>query len=407
MADLASSAKPRFRPTLTAATAFDTTPRREVLRGRGWGSGLVARIACLTPHYFDDESYIGGGERYPLNLSRGIVEVSRGRHTVEILSFGPTSRSYSLAPGADRRVLSAARKPLNPLDVVSWDLPGAIAEADLVHVHQAYTRCSEMAYLVAGQQGKPIVVTDHGGATSTLGTSVGCLELVDWIVANSEFAASLYQTTRPITVVKGGVDGVHFSPPRHRPIRSHVLYVGRLLPHKAVDRLIVALPEELPLVVCGRAYHPAYFVMLQELAEGKDVTFLTDADDDAVLDLYQRAWATVLPSTYHDCYGNTSLWPELMGFALLESMACGTPAICSNVAGMPEYVLDGETGYVFNDEATLARRLRLLAGDPRLVDDLGRRARRQVEDEYDLRVAASKVLEVYDRLLDRSSEVAA
>jgi glycosyltransferase involved in cell wall biosynthesis len=367
----------------------------------------VAKIACLTPNYFDDESYIGGGERYPLNLSRGVVEASGGRHTVEILSFGPNSRAYSLGPGLTVRVLEAAREPLNSLDVVSWELPAAIAGADLVHVHQAYTRCSEMAYLVARQQGKPIVVTDHGGATSTLGTSVGCLELVDRIVANSEFAASLYQTSRPITVIKGGVDGVRFTPPRLRPTRSHVLFVGRLLPHKAIDRLIAALPDGLPLVVCGRAYHPAYFAMLRELAEGKDVTFVTDADDAAILDLYRHAWATVLPSTYRDCYGNTYLWPELMGFALLESMACGTPAICSDVAGMPEYVQDGVTGFVFDGPETLAERLRLLAGDPELVDHLGRLARRRVEEEYDLRVVASKVIGVYEPLIARSREVAA
>jgi glycosyltransferase involved in cell wall biosynthesis len=367
----------------------------------------VAKIACLTPNYFSDESYIGGGERYPLNLARGIVEASGGRHSVEILSFGPASRAYSLGPGLGVRVLAAARKPLNSLDVVSWELPAAIAEADLVHVHQAYTRCSEMAFLVAKQQGKSIVVTDHGGATSTLGTSVGCLELVDHIIANSAFGASLYQTSRPITVVKGGVDGVRFTPPRLRTTRRHVLFVGRLLPHKAIDQLIAALPDELPLVVCGRAYQPAYFEMLQELAEGKDVTFVTDADDEAILDFYRTAWATVLPSTYRDCYGNTYLWPELMGFTLLESMACGTPAICSNVAGMPEYVQDGINGYVFDVLPTLTNQLRRLAGDPDLVDHLGRHGRRQVEEEYDLRVAATRVLDVYEPLLARSEEVAA
>ena len=367
----------------------------------------MAKIACLTPNYFSDESYIGGGERYPLNLSRGIVERSGGRHSVEILSFGPSSRTYSLGPGLGIRVLAAARKPLNPLDVVSWELPSAIAGADLVHVHQAYTRCSEMAFLVARQQGKPIVVTDHGGATSTLGTSVGCLELVDHIIANSEFGASLYQTSRPITVIKGGVDGVRFTPPRLRATRTHVLFVGRLLPHKAIDQLIAALPDGLPLVVCGRAYHPAYFDKLKGLADGKDVTFVTDADDDEVLGLYRTAWATVLPSTYRDCHGDTYLWPELMGFALLESMACGTPAICSNVGGMPEYVVDGVNGYVFDDPATLADRLRRLAEDPELVDQLGRQGRRMVEEEYDLGVAADRVLGVYEPLLARSREVAA
>jgi glycosyltransferase involved in cell wall biosynthesis len=96
-----------------------------------------------------------------------------------------------------------------------------------------------------------------------------------------------------------------------------------------------------------------------------------------------------------------------MGFALLESMACGTPAICSNVGGMPEYVIDGVNGYVFNDPSTLAARLRRLAGDPDLVDHLGRQGRRLVEEEYDFRVTATRVLDVYEPLLDRSREVAA
>ena len=367
----------------------------------------MAKIACLTPKYFSDESYIGGGERYPLNLSRGVVESSGGAYSVDLISFGPKSRSYPLGPGLTVKVLAVARPPLNPLDVVSWDLPAAIAEADLIHVHQAYTRCSEMAYLVAKQQGKPIVVTDHGGTTSTLGTSIGSLELADHIVSNSKFGASLYRTSTPITVIKGGVDGAHFTPPRRRKPRDRVLYVGRLLPHKGIDQLITALPAELPLTICGRPYNPQYFALLQGLAAGKDVTFVTDADDDAILELYRRAWANVLPSVYRDYYGHTHLCPELMGFTLLEAMACGTPAVCSNVAGMPEYVLDGQTGFVFDDLPMLTDRLLALANDPALVERLGRQARRQVEQEYDFRVAGTRMISVYEPLIARAREVAA
>jgi alpha-maltose-1-phosphate synthase len=367
----------------------------------------VAKIACISPMYFSDESYIGGGERYPLNLSRGVVECTGGAYSVDLISFGPKSREYQLAPGLTVRVLAAARAPINPLDVVSWELPKAIADADLVHIHQAYTRCSEVAYLVARQQGKPLVVTDHGGATSTLGTSVGSLELADHIISNSKFGAALYRTSTPVTVVKGGVDGDHFTPPRDRPTRDRVLFVGRLLPHKGVDQLITALPPELPMTICGRPYQPEYFEVLKGLAVGKDVTFVTDADDDAILDLYCRAWVNVLPSVYRDYYGQTHLCPELMGFTLLEAMACGTPAICSNVAGMPEYVLDGVTGFVFDDLPMLTDRLRRLANDPDLVDRLGRQARRQVEQEYDFRVAGARFVSVYESLLARAREVAA
>jgi len=367
----------------------------------------VAKIACLTPLYFSDESYIGGGERYPLNLSRGIVEGSGGTYSVDLISFGPTARSYPIAPGLNVKVLAAARPPLNSLDVVSWDLPAAIAEVDLIHIHQAYTRCSEVALLVAKQQGKPIVVTDHGGTTSTLGTSVGALELADQVISYSKFGASLYRTSTPIAVIKGGVDGAHFTPPKSRPERDRVLYVGRLLPHKGIDRLIAALPRHLPLTVCGRPYHPDYFELLKGLAVGKDVTFITDADDDTTLELYRRSWVNVLPSVYRDYYGHTHLAPELMGFTLLEAMACGTPAICSDVAGMPEYVIDGVTGYVYDDLPMLTDRLARLAGDPALVERLGRQARLAVEQEYDHRVAGAAMVAIYETLIARSRGMAA
>ena len=295
----------------------------------------MAKIACLTPLYFSDESYIGGGERYPLNLARGVVASSGGSYAADLISFGPSARSYSLGPGLTVKVLKAARPPLNLLDVVSWDLPAAIADADLIHIHQAYTRCAEMALLIAKQQGKPIVVTDHGGTTSSLGTSVGALELADQVVAYSDFGAALYRTRTPISIVRGGVDASHFHPAPTPVERDRVLYVGRLLPHKGIDQLITATPAHIPLTICGRVYHPEYFEVLKGLCADKNVHFITDASDDDIRSLYRRAWVNVLPSVYRDYYGTTHLSPELMGFTLLEAMACGTPAICSNVAAMP------------------------------------------------------------------------
>ena len=367
----------------------------------------MAKIACLTPLYFSDESYIGGGERYPLNLSRGIVASSGGAYSVDLISFGPKARTYPIGPGLTVKVLEAARPPLNSLDVVSWDLPAALADVDLVHIHQAYTRCTEVALLVAKQQGKPIVVTDHGGTTSSLGTSVGALELADAIVSNSAFGASLYRTSTPITVIKGGVDGAHFCPSPTPVERDRILFVGRLLPHKGIDQLIVATPKDLPLTICGRPYSPEYFEVLKTLSAGRNVHFITDASDEDTLSLYRRAWVNVLPSVYRDYYGHTHLCPELMGFTLLEAMACGTPAICSNVAGMPEYVIDGVTGFVFDDVPMLTDRLQRLAHNPGLVERLGQQARRQVDIEYDFRIAGARMIEVYEPLIARSWEVAA
>ncbi|MGL6094627.1 MAG: glycosyltransferase family 4 protein, partial [Fimbriiglobus sp.] len=243
----------------------------------------------------------------------------------------------------------------------------------------------------------------HGGWTSDIGREFGAIELADQLVCQSDFAAGMLATTRPVTVIKGGVDGRRFTPAYARAARDRVLFVGRLLPHKGVDQLIRALPPDIPLTCCGRPYHSDYFRVLQSLAIGKRVEFVTDADDAAIRDQYARAWAVVLPSVYRDYYGVTHGQPELMGFSLLEGMACGTPAVCPRVGGMPEFVRHGQTGYVYDNLDELSGYLTALATDPALADRMGTAARRAVDAEFDLRVCGAKLVGVYAGLLGRTT----
>jgi glycosyltransferase involved in cell wall biosynthesis len=370
----------------------------------------IRKVAYLTPLYFDEKSSLGGGERYPLNLALGVAHASGGRCEVDLISYGETAFRKPVGPGVWLRVLRVDNRPERRLDAMSWELPSAIAGADLVHIHTVYARSSEMGLVLAKQLHKPICVSDHGGTTSTIGQNAGILELVDRIVAYSAFGASLFpRTETPIEVIPGGVDGNLFTPPTAgtRPRRDRVLFVGRLLPHKGVDVLIDALPPDLPLTVCGRPYHEDYYRRLRRCAEGKQVEFVTDADDATILDLYRRAWANVLPSVYRDCYGQAHGVPELMGFTLQEAMACGTPAICSRVGGMPEYVADGETGYIYDTPEELSARLRLLASDPGLTDRMGEQARRVIDEQYDLKVAGRRMLDLYVRLVAQRQSAAA
>jgi glycosyltransferase involved in cell wall biosynthesis len=199
--------------------------------------------------------------------------------------------------------------------------------------------------------------------------------------------------------VPGGVDDTFFFPDGAGP-RDRLVYVGRLLPHKGIDRLLAALPAEVPISICGRPYHAEYYRLLKALAAGKQVQFVTDIDDDQLRDLYRRALAVVLPSVYVDCYGTSQPWPELMGFSLLEGMACGAPAICSRVGGMPEYVDHGKTGFVFDELSQLTECLKRLAGDPALVQRIGAEGRSHVVSRYGLSSAGTTMRSIYDGLLN-------
>jgi glycosyltransferase involved in cell wall biosynthesis len=363
----------------------------------------LRRAAYLTPLYFDEESYLGGGERYPLNLAKGVA--ATGEYEVEIVSYGDIDsvRRLQLGGGVTLRVLPAARRRPGA-ERLSWEIISAVREADLVHIHQIFSRPSEVALLVAKLFGKPVCATDHGGATSQLGKSLGMLDLADRITCYSRFGGALIESTTAVDLVPGGVDDTFFFPENAGP-RDRLVYVGRLLPHKGIDRLLAALPSDIPLSICGSAYHPEYYRLLVSLAAAKQVEFITDISDEQLRDLYRRAVAVVLPSVYVDCYGTPQPWPELMGFSLLEGMACGAPAICSRVGGMPEYVDHGVTGYVFDELAQLTDSLRRLADDSTLVQRMGAEARRQVVSRYGLASAGARMRSIYDELLNDAVRV--
>src|SRR5262249_40365525 len=131
--------------------------------------------------------------------------------------------------------------------------------------------------------------------------------------------------------------------------RRGVLFVGRLTPHKGVDRLLQALPCDASARIVGSTGHDPrlperdYPSLLRHLTRGRDVQFLGAADDDDLPLLYRSAEVLVLPSVERTCYGRQLRVSELLGLAVLEAMASGTPVIASRLGGVPEIVRDGET----------------------------------------------------------------
>jgi len=68
----------------------------------------------------------------------------------------------------------------------------------------------------------------------------------------------------------------------------------------------------------------------------------------------------------------------------LEAMACAKPVIGGAHGGAPEVILDGKTGYLVEhgDAAQLATALETLLEDPKLREEMGRRGKQRVEDEF-------------------------
>ncbi len=366
------------------------------------------RVTHVTPLYFGEESRIGGGERYVSTLCRALNRHLEDRIFADIVSFSHSGRGPLDHDGLRITLVKNESMSSDPMDAVSRGLFDAIAAADVVHLHQPLTRCGEIALVAARHLGKAVVATDNGHYSSDLLLQWKGVNLIDSFVCVSEFSAQFFRplATCPAEVVSGPVDVTFFRPdPTSSRKEGRILCVSRLVPHKGIDRVIRALPEGLELLVCGRPSDARYEALLKSLARGKNIRFCMNASDSQLLKLYRSAQVTVLASTHRDCFGNSMARPELMGFVLLESMACGTPVICSRVGGMPELVVEHETGRVFDNDDQLRNYLDDVRRGVWPQDAASEACVRHVRSRFATGVVASRLWEIYQQVWRRSSTV--
>ena len=243
---------------------------------------------------------------------------------------------------------------------------------DVVHCHQQHVLASSLSALWGRLTGRRVFVTEEGG---------GGWDLSAYVRTDGWYRGHLHLSRYSLEhqghggdpsahVIYGGVDTEKFSPPadadRPAPADRRALFVGRLMAHKGIIDLIHAARPDVPTMIFGRVYDAGYRDHLHQAAEGADILFRENVDDDALVESYRRALCVVLPSVYRNELGFESKVPELLGQTLLEGMSCGLPGICTDVASMPEVVEDGVTGFVVppNDPPALREKLQWLRATP-------------------------------------------
>lgn len=355
------------------------------------------RVVHLTPAPFGEGGVFGGAERYTLELARHMAEVT----TTRLVTFADATSRRDVGR-LDVRVLGPAWRVrgqrFNPFHPA---LIRHLAWADVIHCHQRAVVASSFAAAFGRAAGRRVFVSDLGGG----GWDVSAFIRTDrWFHAHlhiSEYSRSLagHAGWDRAHVVYGGVDADRFAPDPAVSKEPLVVFVGRLMPHKGVNDLIEALPDGMSLEVIGRPYHDRFFADLKRLAAGKAVVFRPNCDDTELVRAYRRTSCVVLPSVYRTLYGDETRVPELLGQTLLEGMACGTLAICTDVASMPEVVADGETGFIVppNDPTALRAKLEWLRDHTDDVARMGRAARERVLHAFTWPAVVRHCLDVYDR----------
>jgi glycosyltransferase involved in cell wall biosynthesis len=259
--------------------------------------------------------------------------------------------------------------------------------------------------VTARLSGQRLAVTDHGLGGGGWGGLLPRL-FHRFLTVSRYSARTLGAPPDKTVVIYGGADPHRFHPGRGDR-RGGVLFVGRLTPHKGVDRLIRALPADATLTCVGTSGHDprppesGYGDLLRGLAAAKRVRFAGEVLETELPLLYRRAAVFVLPSVQVTCYGRAIAISELLGLAVLEAMASATPVVCSRLGGLPEVVRDGETGFLVTpgDIGELHDRIATLLADPRLAARMGARARELVMERFTWQACARHCLTAYQDLL--------
>ncbi|MFN2628678.1 MAG: glycogen synthase [Gaiellaceae bacterium] len=377
------------------------------------------KIALLTrewpPHVY------GGAGVHVVELARALEQLRLVE--LEVRCFGEDAdHARGFEPWTK---LAGANEALRTLSVdlaMAADLDGA----QLVHSHTWYANLAgHLAKLV---HGVPHVATTHslephrpwkadqlggGYAVSSL-VERTALEGADAVIAVSSAMRDDVLEVYPaieaerVHVILNGIDTEKYRPDGGTdvlerygvdPARPSVVFVGRITHQKGIEHLLEAadrFDRSAQLVLAAGAADTVELGRLitrrvEELQAERDGVFWIQQmlEQREVIQLLSHASVFACPSVY-----------EPLGIVNLEAMACGAAVVASAVGGIPEVVVDRETGLLVppGDPGALAAAVNELVSAPERARAMGEAGRRRAVESFRWGRIAEQTAELYRSL---------
>ncbi|MGA9382267.1 MAG: glycosyltransferase family 1 protein [Phormidium sp.] len=259
-------------------------------------------------------------------------------------------------------------------------------------------------------------------ATNRLSTEKAVLESAERIVATSpqerEHMINFVSQKGKIDIIPCGTDVNHFGSISRAAAREKlaiapetqvILYVGRFDKRKGIETLVRAVGEcqsrknnQLKLII-GGGFRPGHSDgkeydrianIVNELGLNDITIFPGILSREVLPTYYTAADVTVVPSHY-----------EPFGLVTIEAMACGTPAIGSDVGGLQFTIMPEETGLLCppQDSAAFAVAIDRLLSDPEWRKKLGINARKRVQEMFSWNGVAAQLSNLYLELIKQPS----
>ncbi len=333
--------------------------------------------------------------------------------------------------------LSEPKPEAAALQAISIDLAMAAGTkgSDLAHSHTWYAN-------MAGHLSKltwsiPHVMTIHsleplrpwkaeqlgGGYALSLYCERTAIEAADAVIAVSKGVRKdvleVYPAVEPsrVHVIHNGIDPeIYKRQPsaetlaKHGvdPDRPYAFFNGRITRQKGLPLLLAAVPKLDPrhqvVVAASSPDTPEIAAEVNELAarvraEGRNLVWIDRfLPREELIHLHSSASVFVCPSIY-----------EPFGLVILEAMACETAVVASRVGGIPEIVVEGETGYLvdYDPEAIdrftteLAAQIEQVLGDPVRAKAMGEEGRKRVIESFGWPAIAARTAGLYESVLER------
>ncbi|MFQ5568393.1 MAG: glycosyltransferase [Rhodothermales bacterium] len=215
--------------------------------------------------------------------------------------------------------------------------------------------------------------------------------------------------TKPHALIPPAIDVRYFDPgervydeevgSENRPLR--ILSVGRLEWAKGYEYALEAVSLllqrgmvcEYTIVGDGRLFEAVAFARYQLGIE--DLVHIAGARDRVSTKAYMKRSDVLLHPSVAEGFSN----------AALEAQAMQVPVVCSDAGGLPENVVDGETGFVAprRDPEALADKLALLASDPLLREKMGRAGRKRIKEHFQIEDQIERFSRLYSTVLGSSA----
>jgi starch synthase len=390
------------------------------------------KIALLTREY-PPEVYGGAGTHveYLARELRRVLEVSVHCWGAPRSESGVTSHQAWTA-------LSEPKPESTTLQAISINLAmaAAVKDADLVHSHTWYANLG--GHLSKLMWSIPHVMTIHsleplrpwkaeqlgGGYALSMFCERTAIESADAVIAVShgvrQDVLNCYPSVSPdrVHVIHNGIDPEIYRPQPSPetmarfgidPSKPFAFFNGRITKQKGLTLLLAAalkLDPRHQLVIAASS--PDTLEIAAEVealarrvtAQRGNLVWIDHfISREELIHIHSHASVFVCPSIY-----------EPFGLVILEAMACETPVVASRVGGIPEIVVEGETGYLVDFSpadlegfsSALADRVDKVLSDTDLAARLGKAGRARVLRHFGWPAIASQTVQLYDSLLSRA-----